>query len=52
MYALINKMKIFNLFIDMRLKLFDQLVVLVILYGYEIRGVNKIDKHEKLHFKY
>ena len=36
----------------MRLKLFDQLVVLVILYGCEIRGVNKIDKHEELHFKY
>ena len=32
MYSLINKMSIFNLSIDITLKLFDQLVVPVILY--------------------
>ena len=52
MYALINKMKICNLSIDIKLKLFDQLVVPVILFGCEIWGDNNIEKLEKLHLKY
>ena len=52
MYALINKMKICNLSIDIKLKLFDQLVVPVILFGCEIWGDNNIEKLEKPHLKY
>ena len=44
MYALINKMRILSSSIDIKLKLFDQLVVPVILYGCEIWGDNNIDK--------
>ena len=42
MYALINLMRIFNLSIDLRVKLFDQLVVPVSLYGCDSGGITML----------
>ena len=52
MYALLNKGKELNLAVDLRLKLFDSLVLPIICYGSELYGFQEIKEFERLHLHY
>jgi hypothetical protein len=52
MFALLNKCRKLNLPIDIRLELFDALVMPILLYACEVWGFEKIDILERLHLKF
>ena len=51
-YALLNKVKILRLPVDLALELFDYLVLPVMLYGSEVWGYSNIEQLEVLHRKF
>ena len=52
MFSVLSKTRTHNLNVDAQLKLFDTLVLPVLLYGCEIWGSENIDLCEKLHLKF
>ena len=52
MFSVLTKTRTYNLNVDVQLKLFDTLVLPVLLYGCEIWGSGNIDLCEKLHLKF